>query len=137
MGWDEDEVELEMERARDADRGRESVAVTMGQLLPMRGRAGGVPPQVPVSERLLTCCLCGFASSTHRGWRVDPRARPQGIVCSGRRDETGAAVDCYDKLDRRLADDLGQQVEAQRMSIRAANERARNDRGPRGGGYAP
>lgn len=136
--WDDDEAEMELERARDADRGRESVAVTMGQILPMRrGPAGGVPPQVPAAERLLTCCSCGFASSTHRGFRVDPRNPPRGVVCAGRRDETGAAVDCYEKLDRQLAADLGRQVDATRTSVRDANERSRNGRGGRGGGYEP
>ena len=145
MGWNDDrwaeEAEREMEQARANDSSRTG-AKAMGQLLPMRGRARGVPPQVVESGQLLTCFSCGFSSSTHRGWTVDPMAqfnggRARGLVCAGRCDETGARIDCFDKLDREAADIRGREVHETRLRIRAERERARS-MGPRGGrGYEP
>jgi hypothetical protein len=137
MSYDEDEAELEMERARQEDLGRSMGPVGMGRVLSMRGGGlvGGVPPQVKRgSSKLLTCCHCGFASSTHIGFRVDPRVNIRGVVCDGRYDETGAPLGCFEKLDRELAVERGRDVERDRQRIRAQNERAR---GPRGGGYEP
>jgi hypothetical protein len=126
-----EEAEREMERARSEDNRR-------GQLLPLRDRGrkstvASVPPQVPLAEKVLTCCICGFASSTHRGFRVDPEAK-RGIVCAGRYDETGAPIDCFDRLDRAYAVRLGEEVAETRRRIREAKERAAEERrGPRGG----
>jgi hypothetical protein len=139
-GYADEEAERELEQARAEDQRRSSGAKTMGQILPMRGPVRTVPPQVAApahEERLLTCCACGFASSTHRGWRVDPRPpRPRGVVCAGRYDETGAHLDCYEKFDIELAIERGREVQETRLRIRAERERQRSS-GPRGGGYEP
>lgn len=140
MGWDDDEAEREMERARRADARRSSGPVAMGAMLQMRGggRAGGVPPQVTAVEKLLTCFSCGFASSTHRGWSIDPLMtwsgnRARGVVCSARFDETGARIDCYERLETEATKRRTEEVEETRLRIRAANERKHRGPGMRGG----
>lgn len=114
--WDRDgdEAESEMEQARTADRGRAREPAPVAELL-----------KATASDKLLTCTLCGFASSGHRCWRVHPFG--DGLVCAGRHEQRAEGppvnVDCFDRLDRELQSRRDRMVEDTRRVISGAKER--------------
>jgi hypothetical protein len=147
-GYTDEEAERELEAARAEDKQRTSAAQTMGQLLPMRGPVRAVPPQVAVSPAAETpdmrrCPDCGTMYDYNarcgapNGWRLYvPPSRAGRPVCSGRRDETGRPLSCFERLEAEDEIARTREVHETRLRIRAANERARGSTS-RGRGYEP
>lgn len=103
---DYDEVEREMEAARAADRSR------------TRGVSRAVAPKL--GETTSVCAKCGV--ETER-LALDP-VRGGRVICTGRfepgPDGRPARIDCYDKLDREIADRNGEAYAKTRNMIREA-----------------
>lgn len=111
--WDDDEAEREMERARrdDSRRTRGVVRATQVPRVPELGGTGS------------KCMACGAESER---LALDP-IQGGRVVCTGRygvgSDGKHARVDCYDKLDREIADRNGVAYRRTVALIRAAKER--------------
>lgn len=108
--WDDDEAEREMEKARLVD-GRRTKAVARAVAAPQLGNTPSI------------CMACGVSCER---LALDP-IRGGRVVCTGRfgpgADGKTVRIDCYDKLDRELADHNGRAYLKTRDIIRATKER--------------
>lgn len=109
--YEDDEIERELEAARAADRQR-----TRSVVKPVAA------PQL--GSTASRCMACGFVTDR---LGMDPLNGGR-VVCTARySDDKGkpVRVDCYDKLDRELADRNGRAYIKTRDMIRAAKEKNR------------